>query len=680
MAKTYTLYRNNQEIEIQKETQYFTAIIEDAELLYEVHQRTGIESVKHVFNNVYKFKSTQRNSDKLIDSLRAQYDTRVVFHHAYKPTGDNSTRYYITDLVAVKFKSATSSDRIEEIMLDCGLQYIKQYEDRGLTFLFKVTKSAGKNPVKLCADLVAFAEVTFAEPNLVNRFDRSTLPQDDLFKNQWHLKAKKGVELVAAADVNAEEAWKVTKGSRDIVVAVIDDGFDLTHPDFRGPNKVIHARDFIDGDRSPFPVASHNDYHGTPCAGVAIGEENGGGIVGVAPGCAFMPIRFDLAADDDLLWEIFDYVGKRADVISCSWGPVPVYAPLSSILDRKFTEIVNSGGPRGKGAVILFAAGNFNAPIKDFNNDNFEWRHPSHGIMKHARAIFNGNCAHKDVMAVSASTSQNRKAAYSNWGKEISISAPSSNWHPLDPFQKMPGRGIWTTDNENFGLGFTGNSRYTGIFGGTSSATPLVAGIAALCFSANKNLTAKEVRQIIESTADKITDENIDPVLNHNKGSYTGRGAKKHSEWFGYGKINAGKAVKLAKEKASGSSTTTPSPSPSPTPPKPKAITNGIVIIAALINPKGKEAGNETVILLNQTDKKVDLDGWGISNKPKKIQTFENISLDSGAILTIRMNSKKIKLSNSGGTITLLNSDNKKVHEVKYTKKDASKNGWTTKF
>ncbi len=678
MAKTYILHRNKEQIKIQKEAEYFTAIVNDEKLIYEVNQRPEVSKVKRVFNNVFKIKSTGKNCNALVDKLRTQYDSRLVFHHAYKPAGDASTRYYITDLVVVRFKKSASNTKMESIMATCGLQYIKQYADSS-TYLFKVTKSAGKNPVKLCNDLNKMEEVDYAEPNLVNRFDKSALPKDSHFAYQWHLKSKNGLELVAGADVDAEGAWKITKGSRDVVVAVIDDGFDLTHPDLRAKNKVVHARDFVDGDRSPFPSDAHNDYHGTPCAGVAIGEENGSGIVGIAPKCAFMPIRFDLAADDDLLYEIFDYVGKHADVISCSWGPVPVYAPLGSLLSYKFTQIVKSGGPRGKGAVLLFAAGNFNAPIKDLNNTDFKWRHPSHGVKKQARAIFNGNAGHKDVMTIAASTSQNKKAAYSNWGKEISVAAPSSNWHPLDPFEKMPGRGIWTTDNENFGLGFTGNSRYTGLFGGTSSAAPLVAGIAALVISANNKLTAKEVRAIIESTTDKITDDSKDVVLKHNKGTYTGRGKSSHSEWFGYGKVNAAKAVALAKSMATPKKTS-PTKTKPPAIKKPKAITSGIAIAAALVNPKGRESGKETITLLNQTDKAVDLTGWYLSNKPKKNQYLNKLTIEPNAFLTIKADSKKIRLTNTGGVISLFNSDDKKVHEVKYTKKDASKNGWTTRF
>jgi subtilisin family serine protease len=671
MTKEYILHRNGKEIRIQKEPEVFTAVLTNKKIIEEVNNLSEIKQVKQVFNNVYKIKTTESDVDGYLDHLRTSFETRCVFHHSYNPTGDPATRYYITEMIVVNFKKRTSASKIEEIMGKHGLQFIKEYAGDNKSFLFKVTSSARKNPVKLCNDLMEYEAIQFAEPNLVNRFDKYSPEIDSMFENQWHLKSKKGIELVVGADVNALEAWKITKGSRDVVIAIMDDGFDLFHPDLKGKNKVVHARDFVDGDLHPFPDSEHSDYHGTPCAGVAIGEENGGGIVGIAPGCAFMPVRFDLAADDDLLFEIFDYTGKHADVISCSWGPVPVYAPLGSLLDHKFTELTKSGGPRGKGCLIVFAAGNFNAPVNDATNTDFKWRHPSYGIVKQARAILNGNCTHKDVMAVAASTSQNRKAAYSNWGKEVSVCAPSNNWHPLDPMQKMPGRGIWTTDNENFGLGFTGNSRYTGLFGGTSSATPLVAGIAGLVISANPELTSKEVKKIIEQSTDRIVDNEPDPVLNQSKGTYT----NKHSEWFGYGKVNAAKAVKKAYDISPNKKEVAPSP-PIPNP-KVKAVKEGIFIVAALVNPKGKESGSENISLLNVTDKAIDLNNWKIEIKGKKRQMISDQIIGSNSFLTLK---NTVSLSNSGGSIGLFNSDDILVHKVEYSKKDAAKNGWTTVF
>ncbi|MBX2876456.1 MAG: S8 family serine peptidase, partial [Saprospiraceae bacterium] len=404
---------------------------------------------------------------------------------------------------------------------------------------------------------------------------------------------------------------------------------------------------------------------------VAIGEENGQGIVGAAPGCAFMPIRFDLRADDNLMFEIFEYAGRRAHIMSNSWGPVPVFAPLSSLQYEQIIDLVEKGGPDGKGCTILFAAGNYNAPLLDMDNTNFEWRHPSQGIRVTRGAILNGYAAHPHVISVSASTSLNRKAAYSNWGKEINFCAPSNNFHPINPQARMAGRGIWTTDNEESGLGFTIDSRYTGRFGGTSSATPLAAGVAGLLKSANPALSATEILQILETTADKIEDSIPDPVLGQRKGSYDANG---HSEWFGFGKINAEKAVKAAIEKL-------PQPENEEEPPAPTPILTDdatIRIVAALVNPRGREAGAETISLINVSDNVVDLEGWQIQDGRGRTDTIENVSIASGVVQTFVL--RNAKLTNSGGSISLLTPEGQLMEQVNYSAADARKEGWLVKF
>ncbi len=540
-------WRGGEKVFIQKEPQYFTAIIANAHSLQRIEQLKGVEEVVRIQDGIYRVKADAKALDKAMDTIRSGAINEVV-HHAYHPVGNQATRYYLTDKITVRFKPETSHQEIEDIMQQTGLKLFRQYPGEDKLYLFEVTDSAGKNPIKVTNDLAEREEVIYAEPELINRFKPLYIPTDTLFDKQWHLQSREDVELTAGADISAPEAWDMTKGTRQVVVAVIDDGFDLSHPDLSGEGKIVFAKDYVDGDKEPFPTVEDGDYHGTPCAGVAIGEENGEGIVGAAPGCAFMPVRINIGAiQDHELWQVFDETGQHADVISNSWGPVPVYAPLPSSLKEKFTQLSETGGPRGKGCLILFAAGNYNAPIHDPDNKYFVWYHPDYGEVTQTGPILNGNAAHPDVMAVAASTSQNRKAAYSNWGKEISVSAPSNNFHPINYRQKVPGRGIWTTDNEVQGQGFTPNSRYTGDFGGTSSATPLAAGVAALVFSANPTLTAKEVKQILQQTADKITDPIPDPVLGNTKGTYDADG---HSEWFGYGKVNAAKAVAKALETA----------------------------------------------------------------------------------------------------------------------------------
>lgn len=535
---TYT-WRNGERIELAKEDGVFTLLVRSESELETAESTAGVRAVERVQNSVYKVTVEPDSRDEAMENLRSG---GLVCHHVYKPAGASNTRYYLTDQIVVRFRPGTSDSEAQSTLNEEGLRILKEYPGSGGSYLVRVTKDAGRNPIKVANSLAAKSQIDYAEPNLINRFQGFYTPSDSYFRRQWHLKAWDGPDIVRSADVSATSAWDTTRGGRDVIVAVIDDGFDLGHPDFSGSGKVVHAKDYVDGDSHPFPESESQDYHGTPCAGVAVAEENGKGVVGVAPGCAFMPVRFPLSADDDLLWEIFDYVGSRADVISCSWGPPPVYAPLGRVVSEKLSQLAASGGPRKKGCVIVFAAGNYNAPISGENPNGFEWRHPTYGIVHTNEPILNGNAAHPAVIAVSASTSLNRKAIYSNWGEEISLCAPSNNFHPLDRDAAAEGRGIWTTDNEQFGAGFTGGSRFTGEFGGTSSAAPLVAGIAALVVSANPGLTAAEVKTILTETADKIEDRHNDPILGNSYGTYTNG----HSKWFGYGKVNASKAVERA--------------------------------------------------------------------------------------------------------------------------------------
>jgi subtilisin-like proprotein convertase family protein len=155
--------------------------------------------------------------------------------------------------------------------------------------------------------------------------------------------------------------------------------------------------------------------------------------------------------------------------------------------------------------------------------------------------IINGFAAHPDVVAVSACTSLNRKALYSNWGRPISVAAPSDNSNPVTG-APLPGRAITTTANEYYGPWFAPGKRYTNSFGGTSSAAPLVAGIAALVKSANPALTALDIKTILQQTADKIEDLTPDALYGQVRGTYQNG----HSEWFGYGKVNAARAVQVA--------------------------------------------------------------------------------------------------------------------------------------
>jgi len=476
--------------------------------------------------------------------------------HVYSPANNPSTFFYLTDQITIQFDEAVDETSRSAIATFAALKVVRQIEGIPNTFLYEVTKQATENPIKIANRLTRYPEVLIAEPNILVETQQHYTPRDPLYPKQWYLNNKGGNQLVTNAQIFAEPAWDLTRGVRSIVIAIADDSVDMTHPDFQGEGKIVSPIDLKDGDLSPMPVAD-SDNHGTACAGVAVAEENGKGIVGVAPGCALMPIRTTGFLDDDSVEKMFNWaIEKKAAVISCSWGPSAVNYSLSlrqsAVINKAATQ-----GRGGRGCVIVFAAGNANRPVNG-TIDEQGWRN---NILSGQTQWLSGFAVHPDVIAVSASTSLNKKAAYSNWGNSISVCAPSNNappgfWLPEtgpiptspEVTQYLPGLGVFTADR--IGVAGYDTGDYTDSFGGTSSATPVVAGVAALILSANPRLTAREVRGILQETADKIVDADPDPQLGNRMGNYDTN--SRRSDWFGYGKVNALKAVQAAVRKGGG--------------------------------------------------------------------------------------------------------------------------------
>lgn len=409
--------------------------------------------------------------------------------------------------MTVQFKADVEKAARENIFAEFGLEVLEDIDFIADGYGVRLTSASTMNPLKIAAKLQSMDEILAAEPDLGFRVALKHSPTDDIYSNQWHLNNRGGlIGLKQGADVSAEQAWEFTRGSRDITISVIDDGFDLNHPDFSGNNKIVSPRDFGQSDSIPSPV-SDEDNHGTACAGVALAEENDSGVVGLAPKCSFMPIRMSTWLTDQSVVDMFQYViDNGADVVSCSWSAGAWNFPLSLKMTGIIHKAATQGRSNGKGCVILFAAGNENRALKG-EKDN--------------KVSHQGFALHADVLAIGASNSLDQRSSYSNFGPEISVCAPSSG---------SPGRGVVTTDRRG-AKGYS-NSDYTHSFGGTSSATPLVAGLAGLILSLDSELSSAQVREVIQQSADKIDPDN---------GDYQNG----HSQFFGAGRVNAEKALVL---------------------------------------------------------------------------------------------------------------------------------------
>jgi subtilisin family serine protease len=291
---------------------------------------------------------------------------------------------------------------------------------------------------------------------------------------------------------------------------------------------VVYPKDISSGSKDPRPRYSHEN-HGTACAGVA--TASGIKASGVAPGAVLMPVRLSTNLGSMAEANAFKWAADNgADIISCSWGPAdgdwsnpkdPTHTTLTDLPDstRLAIDYTVAHGRKGRGCIVTFAAGNGNEDIK-----------------------YDGYASYQKVIAVAACNDTDRRSVYSDYGKSVWCSFPSSDlgyapFHHPEPVTN----GIYTTDRLGE-AGYNPFGDYTDDFGGTSSSCPGVAGMVALMLSANQDLTWRQVRDIIKGTCEKIDKAG---------GKYDSRG---HSRFYGYGKVNAADAVRKALDlKASGS-------------------------------------------------------------------------------------------------------------------------------
>ncbi len=265
----------------------------------------------------------------------------------------------------------------------------------------------------------------------------------------------------------ALSAWDITTGSPNIRVAVLDSGADLDHPDLTG--QIYAETDVVDNDGS----ADDDGGHGTHVAGIIAAKANNGiGVAGIAPGVKLIVVDVfgpEYAYTSDIIEGLNFATNNGADVINMSFG---CYEN-----DSAFEAAVNQAAAAG--AVCVAAAGNESTSALCYPSD------------------------YDACVSVIATTSSDTKASYSNYGSLKDISAP--------------GTGIYSTYL---------NGQYA-YMSGTSMASPVTAGVAALIWSANPGLSAAEVKNILYSTAADL-------------------GTSGKDNTFGYGRVDALAAVTVA--------------------------------------------------------------------------------------------------------------------------------------
>ncbi len=568
-SSVYT-YRNGKKIYLKKEADQFVVRAKPEELA-----KMGITGdIEKVSPSSTRVTVKKEMRDPVMEELRK----KVTTHHAYTRE-DTGTEFLITDRIIVTFKKPPTDEQINSFMAKYALILRRKYSER--EFLFQLTDQTGKNPVKLVVEINETESdlIESCEHDLNKRMQLSSinLPSDAKYIQQWHLhKRFSDPAFDPRSSSNCEDAWNLLNnfGSSDVVIGITDDGCKIDHPDFDSPGKfptwgymngldLIH-RDAVSAD--PEKMYAQGSDHGTRCSGVIAAEVDASLAVGAAPACRLLPIKWEsdntgLFISDDKMITVLDFIKDKVDVLSNSWGSSPFNNWALNVIN-KIKALAETGGRRGKGIVFLWAAGNENCPINYSSSQNIpytsgvQWKPDGSGVwigVKTSKVFEHNLVGIPGVMHIAALASNAQRSHYSNYGPSISLCSPTNNVHE---YYRM----VVT------GLGITTSSGVAPFidteFGGTSSATPLVAGIAGLVISANPGLTALEVISILQHTGSKDlnmtgyqktppasydpdTSWDVSPVapfdtgdfkdINHTDGTW--------SPWFGFGKVDAAVAV-----------------------------------------------------------------------------------------------------------------------------------------
>ncbi|WP_340371780.1 S8 family serine peptidase [Peribacillus sp. FSL E2-0218] len=334
----------------------------------------------------------------------------------------------------------------------------KETDDEPINELIeKVEVPKGQTTDKLIEKLEKRKNVEYAEPNYL--FKKMEIPNDPAYIDQWHHK-----------HLGTEAAWVKSMGSKEMIVAIIDDGIDRKHPDLTG--KIVNAYDTVRNRKNILPEGQH----GTHIAGIIAGSANNNiGGAGVAPNVKLMPINVfegDYADTADIIKAIHYAIEKKAKIINMSLG-VNMY---SEALNKAVQEAAK------KGILIAAAAGN-------------------EGDMgKKVQRVY--PAAYSNVISVAATDEKDKRPYYSNYDSTVDIAAPGDEILSTLPHGKY------------------------GWMSGTSMATPMVAGVAALIWSNEPKLNKTEVEYRLYDSAKDL-------------------GTKGKDIYYGNGRVNAKKALEM---------------------------------------------------------------------------------------------------------------------------------------
>ncbi len=413
--------------------------------------------------------ATQHTVEDVIGMLSPIEEIEFAYPVYYRNDLPYPVGFAYNPQIRIVLKQGVDDDSLDALYSEYGL---KVHRSHGRWRLVVINFDSNYDISTIIGALNNSVYVEAAMPDLIqlNYFSNSIPPGDQHYGNQWYLNNDTNPEH----DINIEDAWMVSRGSPLVVIAVIDDGFDLDHEDLEPQLVQTEKIKNLTGSSS-FP----EETHGTSVAGIASAHTDSPddiGIAGVGWRCRIMPIAFgetltSSSLIDGLVWAR----NNKAKIVNISHRIFTDSCETGADIKNEINYCVNNN------MVIVAAAGSFGAS-----------------------EVFPPAC-YPGVISVGATDKDDVKWTWSNTSSrgEISVVAP--------------GVEIYTTKPSN---------TYD-YFGGTSAASPQVAGLAGLILAKDPTLTPQQVKDLIETTADNT----IDP------------GCPNWVSWYGNGRIDAGKCL-----------------------------------------------------------------------------------------------------------------------------------------
>ncbi len=520
----------------------FYYAFDDKVYLNAVNNKYVVEFPNGVDENLFNLNNLtyEKLNDKVytitnsLTSIQNIFGQSFYFNPVYQTL--NGNEIYITREIILKYKTGVSESDKNNLITLYNLQSTKTTR---LYSTFIVN-----NSLQISKAIYLTGLVDYCYPNFfcqVQFFD-GYIPNDEYFSKQFYLN-NTGQPLNDGhcgkpdADINAPEAWNITKGNSSIIIAVIDEGVTNNHYDLPSNRQIrLPGSNFVSSQNPDDPSPDADGNHGNACAGIiAATQDNNQGVSGIAPLCKIMPIKIPSSKDITNIYAdaiTFAYE-NGADIISNSWGwAEPPY--FASAVVAAIQDAIDGG------CLVIFSAGNT----------------ANHLINEPGFVTFPANANVNELITVGASDRNDLQANYSPTSIYLDIAAPSQT--AFNSQIQGEGPNVWTIDIPAYSgfnpwhlpdLGIpalgevlpnygTNNLFYTGRMGGTSAAAPQVAGCAALALSVNQNLSVNQINNLVKYKADKVGDYNYywNPLM-------PGRSTK-----LGYGRLNCYKMVETAQK------------------------------------------------------------------------------------------------------------------------------------